>query len=163
MHHCGCTVCWCTICTLEHLTFGLGDRISKRGQFRLPHVVCGYEIENTIVNIVYKHMKLSPPFQTCNIDRAHIILRRITEGRLHTVIVRFTTHRRRNATYKARVNLKMRNAASVSRDRSYINEDLTNYRSELLYELRKIKKGVHISDCWTYNGNILSKNTNTLS
>ena len=46
------------------------------------------------------------------------------------------------------------------RDRIFINEDLTKHRSELLYELRKMPKEEHISDCWTYNGNTLYKDTN---
>ena len=94
------------------------EQYSRRANLRfqgISEAVEGYEIENTIVNIVNEHMKLSPLLQTGEIERAHRIGRRITEGRPRSVIVRFTTDRRRDATYKARVNFKAGNAASVSR------------------------------------------------
>ena len=94
----------------------------------------GHEIENTVANTVNEHLKLSPPLQTREIDRTHGIGRRITEGRPRSVIVRFTTDQHRDATYKALVNIKARNAASLSRDRIYINDDLTKHRPELLYQ-----------------------------
>ncbi len=37
----------------------------------------------------------------------------------------------------------------------FINEDLTNRRSAVAFETRKLKKSGKIADCWTVNGNVL--------
>ena len=85
-------------------------RVTLRFQ-RISEAVERYGMENTIVNIV---IQLSSPLQTRGMESAVRIGRGITEGRPRSIIVRFTTDLRRDATYKARVNLKARNAASVS-------------------------------------------------
>ena len=61
--------------------------------------------------------------------------------------------------YRARINLKQHSTASGRNLGLFVNEDLTKTRSELLYELRKHKKNGLISDCWSFNGNILYKDT----
>ena len=112
------------------------------------------EIENSILDIVNDHMKLTPVLQSHEIERAHRIGRPKTDGgRPRTTIVRLTSERRRDAIYRARINLKQHNTASGLNLRLFVNEDLTKTRSELLYELRLI------SDCWSFNGNILYKDT----
>ena len=116
------------------------------------------KLKNIILDIVNDHMKLTPVLQSHEIERAHRIGRPKTDGgRPRTTIVRLTSERRRDAIYRARINLKQHYTASGLNLRLFVNEDLTKTRSELLYELRK-KNGL-ISDCWSFNGNILYKDT----
>ena len=115
------------------------------------------EIENAILDFVNDHLKLTPVLQLHEIERAHRIGRpKADGGRPRTTIVRLNSERRRDAIYRARVNLKQHNTASGLNLRLFVNEDLTKTRSELLYQLGK--NGL-ISDCWSFNGNILYKDT----
>ena len=138
------------------------EQYSRRSNLRIegiPESVGIVEIENSILDIVNDHMKLTPVLQSHEIERAHRIGRPKTDGgRPRTTIVRLTSERRRDAIYRARINLKQHNTASGLNLRLFVNEDLTKTRSELLYELRKKKNGL-ISDCWSFNGNILYKDT----
>ena len=61
-----------------------------------------------------------------------------------------------DAIYRARINLKQYNTASGLNLRLFVNEDLTKTPSKLLYELGKNEL---ISDCWSFNRNILYKYT----
>ncbi len=40
---------------------------------------------------------------------------------------------------------------------STVNEDLTQYRSQLFYEARKIRKKGHLFGTWTQHGNVMVK------
>ena len=40
----------------------------------------------------------------------------------------------------------------------FINEDLTKYRAQLLYQARTLKRQKKIEDCWSWDGSILIKN-----
>ena len=39
----------------------------------------------------------------------------------------------------------------------YINEDLTQFRSKLLYQARVLKKDKRIKECWSSDGTLLIK------
>ena len=106
----------------------------------IPESVGIGEIENAILDIVSDHMKLTPVLQSHEIERAHKIGRPKTDGgRPRTTIVRLTSERRRDATHRARINLKQHNTASGLNLLLFVNEVLTKTRSELLYELREKK------------------------
>ena len=107
----------------------------------IPETVGTGEIENAILDIVNDHMKLTPVLQSHKIERTHRISRPKTDGgRPRTTVVRLNSERRRDAIYRARINLKQHNTASGLNLRLFVNEDLTITRSELLYELGKHKK-----------------------
>ena len=113
----------------------------------IPESVGIGEIENAILDIVNDHMKLTPVLQSHEIERAHRIGRPKTDGgRPRTTIIALNSERRREAIYRARINLKQHNTASGLNLRLFVNEDLTKTRSELLYELGKNEL---ISD-WTH-------------
>ena len=76
--------------------------------------------------------------------------RLIPEERPRKVIARFKSERRRNAVHKTRASVKTHNATTETH-RIFVNEDLTNQRAGLLFELR------NISHCSSFNGNILMK------
>ena len=136
------------------------EQYPRRSNLRIegiPESVGIGEIENAILDIVNDHMKLTPVLQSHEIERAHRIGRPKTDGgRPRTTIITLNSERRRDAIYRARINLKKHNTASGLNLRLFVNEDLTKTRSELLYELGKNEL---ISDCWSFNRNILYKDT----
>lgn len=138
------------------------EQYSRRANLRfegISEAVGTPELEKELLRILNDNMKLIPKMQTEEIERAHRIGRLIPEGRPRTVIVRFKSERRRDAVFKTRANLKTHNATTETH-RIFVNEDLTNQRAGLLFELRKLKKAGNIADCWSFNGNILMKTLN---
>ena len=104
------------------------------------------ELVKELLHILNDNMKLIPKMQTEEIERAHIIGRLIPKGCPCTVIVQFKSERCRDAVFKTRANHKTHNATTETH-RFFINEDLTNQRKGLLFELRKLKKAGDIADC----------------
>ena len=114
------------------------EQYPRRSNLRIegiPESVGIGEIENAILDIVIDHMKLTPVLQSHEIERAHRIGRPKTDGgRPRTTIITLNSERRRDAIYRARINLKHHNTASGLSLRLFVNEDLTKTLSELLYE-----------------------------
>ena len=84
-------------------------------------------------------------------DRAHRVGKR-TKVRTapRPILVKFATYADRDAVYRQRTILKG--------SRIFINEDLTQQRSALLYTARTFKRNTKIKDCWSHDGQILIKN-----
>ena len=55
-------------------------------------------------------------------------------------------------------NISENSTAHQYEGQVFINEDLTAFRSNLLYQARQLKKDKQIEDCWSWDGNILIKN-----
>ena len=60
------------------------------------------------------------------------------------------------------MNIDQRSTDSGPSFRIFVNEDLIKTRQGLLYELRKLKKDGFITDCWSFNGNMLCKDANNV-
>ena len=83
------------------------------------------------------------------------------------VIVKFTSHKKKTQLYKARIKLKdikvhdifpnYAAATQESNDRIYINENLTQYRRDLVSKASKMKKDDMIFSLWTLDGNVYVK------
>ena len=98
-------------------------------------------------NIINKELKLDIKV----IDRAHRVGKKSKERKTpRPTLVKFATHADRDAVYKKRRLLR---GTSI-----FINEDLTQPRSALLYTARSYKRNKRIKDCWTHDGLILVKN-----
>ena len=74
-----------------------------------------------------------------------------TETNTRDILVKFKCSTIRDTTYKKR-KLLMRNDDPI-----YINEDLTQCRSQLFYEARKLRKKGKLFGVWTQQGNIMVK------
>ena len=109
------------------------EQYRRRSDMRIegiPESVGTGEIENAILDIVNDHMKLTPVLQSHEIERAHRIGRPKTDGlRPRTTIITLNSECRRDAIYRARINLKQHNTASGLNLRLFVNEDLTKTRS----------------------------------
>lgn len=71
------------------------------------------------------------------------------------IIVKFTSYRSRQKLYKRRSSLR-----TSSYSGTYVNEDLTKRRSQLLYKARQLVTDKLLNGTWTSDGNILIKDLN---
>ncbi len=75
------------------------------------------------------------------------------QDKTRDVIVKFNNNTKREHVYRKRKLLINRNQPL------FINEDLTDYRSQLFYEARKLRKRGHLFGVWTQQGNVMVKQT----
>ena len=68
------------------------------------------------------------------------------------IIVKFATYRSRQNLYKLRTKLK-----DTGHEGEFVNEDLTRFKSGVLFEARKLAKLKFVQGAWTSDGNILVK------
>lgn len=83
---------------------------------------------------------------------SHRVGKRNSSSKPRDILVKFVSRRSRNLFYKKRTLLKDKGYKGT-----FINEDLTKYRSELLYEARKLVKSNNILSAWSSDGMILIK------
>ena len=94
------------------------------------------------------------------IDRIHRVGRK-NENKPRSILVKFATYRARDKVMRNRKvlkNISENSTAYQYEGQVFINEDLTAFRSNLLYQARQLKKDKQIEDCWSWDGNILIKN-----
>ncbi|XP_053376808.1 uncharacterized protein LOC128547720 [Mercenaria mercenaria] len=70
------------------------------------------------------------------------------------ILVKFISRRSRDKLLKKRSLLKSNGYEGI-----FVNEDLTKYRSELLFEAKQLVKRKHIIGAWSTDGTILVKVT----
>ncbi|MES9879442.1 MAG: hypothetical protein ABW185_00995 [Sedimenticola sp.] len=87
-----------------------------------------------------------------DVDRSHRIGKPKSGGKGREIIVKFATYRARQKVIRKRTILKTCGHTGV-----YVNEDLTKYRAELLYEARQLVKAKKIAGAWSSDGTILIK------
>ena len=121
--------------------------------------------EDNSEDIIDKTMTLFN--DTMNVDITHDQIVRIhrvgrkNEHKPHSILVKFATYRARDKVMRNRKvlkNISENSAAYQYEGQVFINEDLTAFRSNLLYQARQLKKDKQIEDSWIWDGNILIKN-----
>ena len=113
------------------------------------------DVGQKILTLFNDTMKVTPPVTPDQIDRVH----RVGPSRSDqppSILVKFSTYRYRNKVFRAKKALKESNQSSD--DKVFINEDLTKFRSNLLYLARNMKRDKLIQDCWSWDGTVLVKN-----
>ncbi len=73
-------------------------------------------------------------------------------GKTRDILIKFSSQRKRDILYQNRKMLHHSTSTPV-----YLNEDLTQHRSQLFYEARKLRKQGRIFGAWSQQGNILVK------
>ena len=109
------------------------------------------DLLDKLPDFLNKELNIEPPLLPQEICRAHRIGRPADDGSSRPCILKLSTYQARQKIYKKRSNLK-HSASQV-----YINEDLTQRRSELLWKACQLKKQRKIQDTWSYDGNVLIK------
>ena len=140
------------VCSLEGLLDDQ-EQYSRRESLRFsgiaesPHECT----DDLILDVVNKAMSVEPPLQREDIARSHRSgdKAKAKSGR-RAILVRFATYRVRDRVIRARRNLKRVNERQE--EKLFVNEDLTKYRNNLLYQARNLKKDKRIKDVWTWDG-----------
>ena len=105
-------------------------------------------------------MKVTPPVSMENIDRVHRVSRK-KENAPRGILVKFATYNVCSRVFRSKKNLKIdrdsQNLDSEDKQQVFVNEDLTQTRSKLLWQARTLKRQKQITDCWSWDGNILVK------
>ena len=128
------------------------------------HGVPEYEGEN-LQDIVMKiGLKMSVDVTTQDIDIVHRLFRKSQV--IKPIIVRFPSYKKRREFYKGRFYLKETNITEIigiaqgyANGRIFVNENLTQYRQEVLAKARKMKKANKIFRVWTVDGKIFVRKT----
>lgn len=128
------------------------EQYGRRNALRITNEWPEREDESTD-NLVLKLANdlLGVELQESDISRSH----RVGPSQARkprSVLVKFTSYRARERVYRARMKLK------TSREKIFINEDLTKKRGQLAYNARQLKKDQQIQDTWTYDCRVFVKN-----
>lgn len=115
-------------------------------QGRLLHPV---DTDSLVLKICNEHMNLELTKE--DISRSHVIGK--TNNGKSQVIVRFISYRTREKVYGGKKKLKSHP------DRLFITENLTEYRSNIVRALGKLKYNKKIDSYWTSDGRIYVKAT----
>lgn len=128
------------------------EQYSRRNNIRISG--CPETANEDTDNIVLKMASdIGCDLQVHEIDRSHRVGKPgENRTRPREIIVKFTSYRARQKLYKMRVALKDHGYQGT-----FLNEDLTQYRSKLLYEARKVVKAERAKGAWSSDGNILIK------
>ena len=129
------------------------EQYSRRNSLRV-FGMAEKEHENPLdVTLKMINSDLGVEMDESSIDRVHRVGKRKDDSRKRPMLIKFATYRDRAKVFRAKTALKG-HAKDV-----FINEDLTTLRSRLFYKARQLKKRKIIQDCWTYDGQLLIKNT----
>ena len=128
------------------------EQYSRRNCLRISY----YEEkkdENTDVIVMNMAADIGCDLQLNEIDRSHRVGKpHANRSKYREIIVKFTSYRARQKLYKMRTALKDNGYAGM-----FLNEDLTKYRSNVLFEARKVVKADCAKGAWSSDGNILIK------
>lgn len=106
--------------------------------------------EDTDKIILQLAKEMDVPLQPSEISRSH----RLPNSRSKKprgIIVRFTTYNKRLLFLKGRKKLR------ETRNKIFVNEQLTKQRADLAYGCRQLKRSRVIKDTWTHDGKIFIK------
>lgn len=134
-------------CAIEEL-----EQYGRRNALRISNEWLETEGESTdtlILNMA--NDVLGVDLQATDISRSHRVGPKIG-SRPRPILVKFSTYRARERVFRARKTLKN------SRNRTFINEDLTKKRGALAFHARQMKKTKQIQDTWTYDCRVFIKN-----
>lgn len=131
-----------------------GEQYSRRNNLRISGMKEDTgSAENTDDMLMKIASDIGSGIQLVDVDRSHRVGDpRKARSRPREIIVKFATYRSRQNFYKRRTSLKDNGYEGV-----FVNEDLTKFRSNLLYEARKLYKSEHLKGAWSADGNILVK------
>lgn len=105
--------------------------------------------EKVVLDLFQNQLKL--PITSSDISIAHRLRRNPNSNGPPPVIVRFSTRKARDTVYAARTQLRN------SRNKIFINEDLTSTAAGLFFQARKLVSQKKIYKAWTNKGDVYIK------
>ena len=139
------------VSTLQYQADSL-EQYTRRNSLRIDGIPesGGENVYDVVLELFNEQLKTERKITRDDIDRAHRLSGKPSDGSCRTILVKFVSYQTRQLIFKAKKKLRV-----IQDHRVYINEDLTQIRQELLYNARKLKRMNKISDCWTYDGRVL--------
>ena len=143
------------------------EQYSRRNSLRFNGIAESEteDVTSKVIDVINNTLEVEPPVTPSDIDRLHRSGKRLP-GKPRAILVKFTSYRTRDKVIRNRGKLRPSKPIDTSSASSirhapkqtiFVNEDLTMYRSDLLYQARQRKKKDEISDCWSWDGRILIK------
>ncbi|XP_060570971.1 uncharacterized protein LOC132729266 [Ruditapes philippinarum] len=127
------------------------EQYSRRDNLRITGVSENKD-ENTDQIILDLSSSIDADLSLDEIAVSHRLGKPRSSGKPRDIIVKFASRRSRNKILKKRALLKTK-----GHPKTFVNEDLTKTRSELLYEARQLVKNKVILGAWTTDGTIIVK------
>ena len=135
------------------------DQYGRRADCRISGIAENWGNDTTpaVVHLANKVLMLDPPLENKDIEISHRLPKPPTAKAAspRPVIVRFKSRDDRFRFISQRSKLKKHHEDGGPE--YFINENLTTFRAQLFATTRKLYTAKHISQCWTYNGNIKVK------
>ena len=127
------------------------EQYSRRNSIRITGITesSNEETDKLVLHMAYD---LDVQLNLADIDRTHRV-GRIREGHKRAILVKFSTYRARRSLYSKRLELRDK----VQWQGTYINEDLTTRRSELLYKARLYVRARLLKSAYSSDGKIYVK------
>ena len=149
------------------------EQYSRRNSLRVSGIKesDSEDVVEQVINLFNDQMSISPPITAEDFDRVHRVGPKNAE-KSRAILVKFSTYPARNRVFRSKKLLKPDKKATPTTggasdtnqskgrgtQKIFINEDLTKYRAQLLYQARTLKRQKKIEDCWSWDGSILIKN-----
>jgi exosome complex exonuclease DIS3/RRP44 len=125
------------------------------------------DTDQIALNVINKYVLAGTgikPMQEIAICNSHRLGRRPRPGTQdppRDIIIKFARYRDRATVYNNKKHLKSFNRNPSNNYKIYINEALTSTRAKIYSELRKLRREQVIHSCWTFDGNIFLKRSET--
>lgn len=127
------------------------EQYSRRNSIRITGIPESSNEETDKIVLDMAH-DLDVQLNLADIDRTHRV-GRIREGRKRAILVKFSTYRARRSLYSKRMELRDK----AQWQGTYVNEDLTTRRSELLYRARLYVRARLLKSAYSSDGKIYVK------
>ncbi len=127
------------------------EQINKMSNIRIASLKEeeGEDVQSKVINLAEKMKIRLRPTDIREVRR----MGPVNENKTRDILVKFTSRRTRDDLYQHRKML------THETEPIYVNEDLTQRRSQLFYEGRKLRNQGRIFGVWSQQGNILIKVT----
>ena len=138
------------------------EQYSRRNKPRVSGIpeTDSEDLNKKVTELINDKLQATPPVTLGQIDRVHRVGKK-KENTPRAILVKFSTYNVRDKVFRSKKVLRTKALEAGERQQIYINEDLTQKRSKLLWQARKFKSDKRISDCWSWDGNILIKDKNS--
>lgn len=127
------------------------EQYSRRDNLRITGIV-EKEDDNTDHQVLDMAKAIGSTLSLRDIAVSHRLGKKRVNGKPRDIIVKFNSRRDRDMFYKNRVLLK-----TNGYEGKFVNEDLTQYRSGVLYEARQLVRQKKIVGAWSTNCKLFVK------
>ena len=110
------------------------EQYSQRNSLRVRGIpeTDSEDLNEKVTELINDKLQVTPPVTLGQIDRMHRV-RKKKENIPHAILVKFSTYNVRDKVFRSKKVLRTKALEAEERQQIYINEDLTQKRSKLLW------------------------------